>query len=282
MNKNFDIFLKADIIEKSGDSGKSYFVQGIGSTIEKDRQGERLSEKALARLEEIATTKRIPVFSQHDHSWESTMGYISKSEARNGEWVVDIALEDPSYNEKTMKLIKKKQHGTPIGLSIGGRVLHDYIDKDNDSMTRVIDDLELLELSIVGIPANQDGSVISYIAKSLQIGDNEMVKEIKQDEEVVVEEPKPEEKPVEEPKQEEVVQEENKEEVVETPTEETKEASLSVKLDDIQKDIRDIASQIAGITAVRKAIIVETEKGAELKEESKEDSLEKMLEERLK
>jgi len=269
---HFDIFLKADVVEKSSDSGKSYFIQGVGSTISVDRQGERLSEKALARLEEIATTKRIPVFSQHDHSWESTMGYISKSEVSNGQWVVDIALEDPKYNGKSELLINKKRHGTPIGLSIGGRVLKDYIDKANDSMTRVIDDLELLELSIVGIPANQDGSVVSYIAKSLEV-------DTMTEKEIAVVETKAE-TPVEEPKAVETVEVAKEEVMVEVAAPVEKEVVFSVEIDQIKKDIAAIASQIAGLTAVRKAVAVETEK-EQIKEESK-DSLSKMLEERLK
>lgn len=281
MYNKFDIFLKADVIEKTSDGKKSYFVQGIGSTINKDRQGERLSEKALLRLEEIATKNRIPVFSQHEHSWENTLGYIDKSQVQKGEWVVDIALEDPEYNEKTLKLIKKKQHGTPIGLSIGGRVLKDYIDKDNDSMTRVIDDLELLELSIVGIPANQDGSVISYIAKSLE-GENTMT-EVKKEDEVVQEEVVEEEA-----KEEAPVQEEEKTEEVEQVQEEekpVKEASYSKNdLEDFRKAIvEDIAKEIAKLTAVQKAVVVDTEKEIQLQEEeSEEDSVEKQLEERLK
>ena len=270
MNKTFDIFLKADIIQKSDDGKKSYFVQGVGSTISKDRQGERLSEKALAQLEEIATTKRIPVFSQHNHSWENTMGYISNSVVKDGEWLVDIALEAPDFNEKTALLIHKKEHGTPIGLSIGGRVLKDYIDKADNSMMRVIDDLELLELSIVGIPANPQGSVISYIAKSLE-GEKEMTEEeIKPQEEVpivkaevVVEEPKP---------------------VVDkaVASEEKQEASFSKSdLEVFRKEMYEhIASEISKLTAEKKAVVAEVEKEQML--ENKENSLEKMLEERLK
>ncbi len=286
---NFDIFLKADIITKSTEKGKSYFVQGVGSTIEVDRQGERLSEKALARLEEISTTKRIPVFSQHEHSWENTMGYIDESIVKDGQWKVSIALEDPSYNEKTKLLVNKKEHGTPIGLSIGGRVLKAYDEKSDDSLTRVIDDLELLELSIVGIPANQSGSVISYIAKSLEKGDNNMTKEIKKEDEVIQEEeakPEVQEEVKEEPKQEEVkeeVKEEEKEVKEEAPAEESaesKEASLSVKVNQIEKDVKEIAKNIAGLKASQKNVIVNTEK--EQFEVDEEKSMEKMLEERLK
>ena len=283
IKKGFNIFLKADIVQKDGDGDKKFYVQGVGSTVSKDRQGERLSEKALYRLEEIATTKRIPVFSQHEHSWENTMGFIEKSIIKDGNWIVDIALENPSFNAKSALLIKKKEHGTPIGLSIGGRVISDYIDKENDSMTRVIDDLELLELSIVGIPANQDGSVVSYIAKSLE-GEDEMTEEIKKEE---VEAPVVEEAPVEEaPKETEEAP------VVEAPKEETeaeaeaevKEASLTRSdLEVFKKEILEgIASEISKMTAVRKSVVENTAKEINKDIESKEESLEDMLEKRFK
>jgi HK97 family phage prohead protease len=244
MDKKFNVFLPVDIQVKSieGSTKKRHVATGTGSTIKKDRQGEKLSEKALSKLESISNEKRIPVFSDHNHSWENTMGYISTSKATEGKWDVAIDLEDPLENEKVAKLISKKEHGTPIGLSIGGRVLDSHYDKSEGTAVRVIDDIELFELSFVGIPANEDGSVISYIAKSLE---GEVMVEQTKAEPVVETKVVETVKAVEEPKQAEI-----------------KEDYVSKKeMDEMKKGLlEEISKQIASIQPVKKSVVEETAK----------------------
>lgn len=164
----FNIQFNANVEKKLKDDGKpEYFVNCVGSSVIEDRQGDIMSTKALNRLQEVSSTKAIPVFSDHDHSWKSTMGYIHDSQIHDGLWSPVVKLEDPEFNKDSELLIRKQEHGTPIGISIGGRVIESHFEKKASGSVRVIDDIELYELSFVGIPANQNGSVISYIAKSL-------------------------------------------------------------------------------------------------------------------
>jgi phage head maturation protease len=258
---------------------QTYYAVGIGSTINKDRQNEKLSEKALHKLEAISSENRIPVFSDHDHSWEKTMGYIDSSKAIDGKWHVSIALEDPEINDRVAKLISKKQHGTPIGLSIGGRVPDGatHYEKNGDGTIRVINDLELFELSFVGIPANQDGSVMSYITKSLE---GEEMTDNKQEviaDTQAVEAPIVKEAIVE---KEVTVQETKVEPVAEVKAAEVKEDFASKKdLDEVKKSLlEEIAKQIAQIQPVKKSVVVETAKELE----TTDDSIDKKFDEAVK
>lgn len=283
MNKgNFNIQLGAYLEKKmKGDEKPSFYVFGTGSTIDLDRQGDILSEKALLKMKSIAGEKKIPVFGDHEHSWKNTMGYIESSDVNNGEWNVSIKLEDPDFNEDSEMLINKMEHGTPIGLSIGGRVPEGAtrFEKTNSGTVRIVDDIELYELSFVGIPANQNGSVISYISKSL--GD-EMTEEIKQTEQPVVEEkpvevvqPVAEEKPVEQVEaktEEQPVQEEVKESSVEE-TFVTKKEFLEMK----KTVIEEVAKELAKIKAESKAIVDDSLEAKQIDNTNKESEDETLL-----
>jgi len=262
--KSFDVFLNATLsksLEGEGEVKKAaYSVRGIGSTLSQDRQGDKLSDVALKRLEEISNNKKIPVFSDHNHTWENTMGFIKSSSIKEGKWDVDIALESPEANERCANLINKMEHGTPIGLSIGGRVLETHTEKSDGSFVRIIDDLELLELSFVGIPANKEGSVISYIAKSLE-GEEDMTEEVKV-----------EAKAVEAPIVEKAVE---VKEVKQEPA-----VDFKKEFEELKKSLVDqIAVEISKMQAVKKSVVEETsEKKLEKSDAEKSDeALEKAL-----
>jgi len=303
MNKKFNVMLNASL-EKGAElegGNRRYRVYGTASTTTPDRQGERLSTMALKKMQDTSILKKIPIFSEHDHSWKSSMGFISESKIKDSrEWDITVELESPDYNEDSRLLINKMEHGTPINMSIGGRVLDAYSEKtDNNDVVRVINDLELFEVSFVGIPANEQASVISYIAKSLE-GEEKMTEEVKEDvveetpveapvEEAPVEEaPAAEEAPVEEAPVEEVseeeapAEEEAEEEKAEVP-EETKEASISDS-ELFRKQLKDdivaeISKELAKITPTKKSAVQTDNKTIEDKDSS---GIHKMLEERLK
>ena len=280
-------------IELEG-GNKRYRVYGIASTTDEDRQGERLSPIALKKMQDTSILKKIPIFSEHEHSWKNSMGFISESKIKDSKsWEIVVELENPDFNADTKLLISKMDHGTPINMSIGGRVIDSYSEKtDNNDVVRVINDLELFEVSFVGIPANERASVISYIAKSLE-GEEKMTEEEKKDEvveetpvEAPVEEAPVEEAPAaeeapEEKSEEAPAEEEAKEESTEVP-EETKEASIS-DLDGFRKQLKteiveEITKALADITPVKKSAVQVDDKSIE---ETQEDSVHKMLEKRI-
>jgi len=262
MNKdfNFNVLLGSElIVSKSSDEAKpKYVVRSVASSVNEDRQGERLSALALKKMQDTASLDKIPIFSEHQHSWKNTMGFIENSTIKdNDSWIIDTNLESPEFNEDSALLINKMDHGTPISMSIGGRVLKSHLDKSGDSSVRVIDDLELFEVSFVGIPANKDASVISYIAKSFDnMEEDTMTEKIKKDEETIVEEAV-----VEEPKAEETVEAE--------PVEEEAVKSYVTKKDlEVLKSelIADISVQLAELKATKKSIAENTEKDADVDE----------------
>jgi HK97 family phage prohead protease len=148
------------------------YLEGIASTTSLDRDDERMSSKALSKMMEAFNTQSIAVFGNHEHSWENTLGYVSHSSLNENNLAVKIALEDPVKNDKVAKLLSKLEHGTPLGLSVGGDVKNSH-DEKNKSLGKVVtvyDDVELYELSVVGIPSNRDASlsIARQIAKSLK------------------------------------------------------------------------------------------------------------------
>lgn len=196
---------------QTGAVGETWILSGIASTTNVDRDRERMSEKALRKMKDVALSKGINIFGNHEHNWENTLGVIKNSELLDGgqKWKIDALLDSPVTNSKIPMLINKKKTGINLALSIGGRVLSTYKEFDKalgDDIT-VIDDLEPLEVSIVGIAANGDCdniSISAQIAKSAKLGESKMTtKKIEEDEKKTdesKEEPKKDEKPKEEQK----------------------------------------------------------------------------------
>lgn len=140
-------------------------IRGIASDDRIDRQGERFSSKAVQKM--VDTAKQyLTLFSNHDHSWEDTLGHVVGAEMANGSFKVECELESDTAEPRVEKLWNKLMSGTRLAFSIGGRVLHSFVEEVNGVQVRVLDDLELLELSVVGIPANPR-TFVEAIAKSL-------------------------------------------------------------------------------------------------------------------
>lgn len=149
-----------------------YKLKGIASTSTLDRDNEIVSKNCLRMLAGKIGAKKLPIFGNHEHNWENMLGYSNSAEQTENALEILITTDYEETNPKVAQLIGKIDGGLPIALSIGGRVMkdHEQSDKISGKKINIIDDVDLLETSVVGIGANPDAflSLPDQIAKALK------------------------------------------------------------------------------------------------------------------
>lgn len=158
--------------QPNGETKTRYRLQGIASTISLDRDCERVSKACLNDMVKKIKEKKLPIFGNHEHSWENMLGYADDGEVENNQMVVNIITDYAETNLKVPQLIGKLDAGMPVALSIGGNVI-DSIEAWEPSLKKnikIIEKVDLLETSIVGIASNPDAylSLPTQIIKSLE------------------------------------------------------------------------------------------------------------------
>lgn len=161
---NFQFFIP---LQKGEDNS----LLGIASTMELDRDEEKMSENALADMEREINAHGVNFFGNHEHSWENTLGAIHKAKIQNGKLGIHIDLDDPETNPKIKMLLNKIKRGIRIGLSVGGSVTREReeYNKEAGKRIKVIDGVKILEVSAVGIASNAGSyaTIQQAIAKSI-------------------------------------------------------------------------------------------------------------------
>ena len=143
---------------------------GIASATSVDRDGERMSDSALEDMKRKIKEKGVNLFGNHNHDWENTLGVIRDANIVDKQLNIDITLDDAQTNPKVNALLTKLKKGIALGLSVGGSVTKERWDYDKElgKKVKVIDGVDLYEVSVVGIPSNADSfvSLPQAIAKS--------------------------------------------------------------------------------------------------------------------
>jgi HK97 family phage prohead protease len=164
-NQNFNIHIPL----KKSPFDDDYLV-GIASTVSMDRDMERMSEKALYDMQREIITNGVNLFGNHEHSWENTLGVVKDAKIENNQLKVGIKLDNPDTNPKVIQMLEKLKRGINLGLSVGGFVTKEKyeFDKANNRKIKVIDGVQLYEISVVGVPSNSDTllTIPAAIAKS--------------------------------------------------------------------------------------------------------------------
>lgn len=167
--REFQIF--AETLKTIGGEGDGKRrLHGVASSTVKDRHGDVITLEALQKMERQATG--MTIFANHDYTVpESVMGTVEKAQLRQHPSDIDIydLVYDIVINEANPRAIQSwesQSQGTQLGLSIGARIPKDGATKSADG-AYIINDIELLETSIVGVPASPR-SWVDYAVKALR------------------------------------------------------------------------------------------------------------------
>jgi phage head maturation protease len=170
----FKIFAPTLIASRSAD-GKCR-LEGIASSTVRDHHGDAMTVKALEKMAQSA--RGMTIFLNHSYNVpQDVFGRVEKvALKRSGE--IDPRTKSEIYdlrfgivvtksNPVAMQTFEQIEDGAKLGLSIGAMVPEGgaIFDK-SDGGRYLVDDVELVETSIVGVPANPR-SWIDYAVKSL-------------------------------------------------------------------------------------------------------------------
>jgi HK97 family phage prohead protease len=141
-------------------------LKTVASSTIKDLSGDTMTENAIKQMADSARNN-MTIFLNHSYSVpEDVFGSVEDVQVvQRGEFVdldFDISLNDS--NPRAVQTWEAISKGTKLGTSIGAKILDGWSDKATGGY--VFDSVELLEASIVGIPANPR-SWVEYAVKSL-------------------------------------------------------------------------------------------------------------------
>lgn len=149
-------------------------LKTVASSTITDRSGDTMTERAIRKMAESAKDN-LTIFLNHSYSVpEDVFGSVEGvAVVQRGEvWDLDFDIRLNEANDRAVKTFEAIQGGTKLGTSIGAGINEGGYKLDKSTGGVIFDDVELLEASIVGIPANPR-SWVQYARKSLM--DSEIV-----------------------------------------------------------------------------------------------------------
>lgn len=174
---DFKIFTGTMKAYEKPDDTRKYLRCTASSTIE-DLHGDRMTEDCVMGMAPQAKAKGMTIFLNHKYEWpEDIFGktidatIVSRSKDENGKAIYDLDLEI-QLNEANHRAVESyaaiKEQGIKAGVSIGAMIEDwSFIDDDQGFYGGInINAIDLLEASVVGIPANQRSWVVNAL-KSL-------------------------------------------------------------------------------------------------------------------
>lgn len=155
---NFDFALKTKAKDDSG-----FFVVGFASTPGLDRHGEIISEEALKKAASNLLKKPNNVLFLN-HNYDRPIGVIQESAYVSGGLMIKAKI---SNTEPVLR--EQISEGLWNAFSIGGIVkeAEEIKNKEDDLIGYKITEIELVEVSLVGVPANPEATLLEVISKSL-------------------------------------------------------------------------------------------------------------------
>ena len=147
------------ILKKQIGDKEISFIRGSASNTVLDKQDEIVTTEFINKMKNSALG--LNVFYEHNHSIESTVGFIEEISGNEKNFIVDTALESEDDNPFVKMMLKKIDHGIKIGYSIGGRITKARVRYDEDLKKNVKEllDGEIYEVSVTAMPAWNDNWV---------------------------------------------------------------------------------------------------------------------------
>jgi HK97 family phage prohead protease len=146
---------------------KERFIEGSASSTDVDLHGDMMAPSAIKSMAASIKDHVIGLNAEHDKSWQSELGDVTKLSVDNKNRLLMKAKLDITSKANDLWLaltVKKKE----LGLSIGGFV-KDYTlewDKKKEKFMRIYKDIELDHIAVTSTPANPK-TWVGAIAKSI-------------------------------------------------------------------------------------------------------------------
>lgn len=169
METKFNIY--SGLLKAYESDGKKRFRATASSSV-RDRHGDIIRPTALRRMEQEA--QGMTLFLNHNYNVpEDVMGTTDKATLfergidGEGNPIYDLDIEGVvlESNPRAMQAWDALNSGVKLGMSIGAMIPAEGATRDKKAGTLDITDIQLLEASIVGIPANPR-SWVQYAVKS--------------------------------------------------------------------------------------------------------------------
>ena len=263
--------------DENGQEIEKRFVEGVASSTDLDLHGDRMAPEAIQTMADSLKQHVINLNAEHDTSWQSELGEISKLEVTDdNKLAIEAELNRISKSNDLWYALTELDK--KLGLSVGGYVREYEMTKEGEGedakWIRLFKDIELDHIAVTSNPANPK-TWISNISKSVTANEDKLEKKIefedeevekaekaKMTEEIVKDDSSLETKEAEEETADaEVVSEDEAETKVEPETEESEEES---KVDEEESKEEESKEEE-----------VDSEEEVESEDESKEDESEK-------
>lgn len=157
-----------------GSDGKMR-LHGVASSTVKDRHGDLMERSAIEDMERAANDN-LTIFLNHSYNVpEDVAGSVERAtmiergvdNVGNPIWDLDFDVLVNQKNPRAVDAFGAIEEGTKLGLSIGAMIPEGGARRNKKTGTYAFDHVDLLETSIVGIPANPR-SWISNAVKALK------------------------------------------------------------------------------------------------------------------
>ena len=165
MKRDFSLFTG---LLKTARTDDGMILTGVASSTVKDRHGDIMTANALDSM--LRTADGMTIYLNHSYNVpEDVAGtvrsaWIDKASDDLHDLHFEIAINDE--NPRAVQAFNAIDKGTKLGLSIGAMIPEGGATRDKKSGRYTIDEVELLETSIVSIPANPR-SWVDYARKAL-------------------------------------------------------------------------------------------------------------------
>lgn len=143
-------------------------IRTTASSTATDRRGHEITEGAIRNMAASAKNN-MTIFLNHSYKVpEDVFGSVEDVAVinRDGVWDLDFEVRLNEANPRAVKTYEAIQGGTKLATSIGANIIRDKVRK-SDGGGQIFDDLELVEASIVALPANPR-TWIHYMLKALK------------------------------------------------------------------------------------------------------------------
>ena len=156
------LYVASNFTTKANNKTKFLNIAGYANTTSKDRSGDVVTAAAWAKGVENYRANPVLLY-QHKH--DCPIGKVNKIKVdKKGIYVEAGVSQAAEKNHGVQTLIRD---GSLKSFSVGFRAKDGHYDKKSDSM--VITDLELMEISVVSVPCNQDS--LFSVRKSFKTDD---------------------------------------------------------------------------------------------------------------